>query len=236
MSAAVLAGGMSRWMGTPKALLRRGERTILEDKVALLKKFFKEVVVVEEDEGLFSGLGVEVLKDFIPGLGPLAGLHAALLPSSTFAGKRKETSGKIIMEKLKTYPVAVSEYKILLDEKELITAEMRRLAAEEKLDIILTTGGTGHGPRDKTPEATLAVVEKMVPGIAEVMRHFEQRRTPLAMLSRGLAGIRGNTLIANLPRSSKGAGGSRDSLFPGLLHGLKMFQGEGHTNPCHPRS
>lgn len=82
MSAAVLAGGMSRRMGTPKALLRLGKGTILEDKVAFLKKFFKEVFVVATEKGQFSGLGVEVVKDFIPGLGPLGGLQAALLASS----------------------------------------------------------------------------------------------------------------------------------------------------------
>lgn len=159
-----------------------------------------------------------------------------VISDSTFAGKRKDTSGKIIIEKLKTYPVVVSEYKILPDERELIAAEIQRLADKEKLDIILTTGGTGLGPRDTTPEATLDVVEKTVPGIVEVMREFGHRRTPFAMLSRGLAGVRGNTLIVNLPGSSKGAGESMDSLFPGLLHGLKMIRGEGHTSPPHPRS
>lgn len=83
MSAAVLAGGMSLRMGTPKALLRLGKGTILEDKVAFLKKVFKEVVVVGAEKGQFSGLGVEAVRDFIPGLGPLAGLQAALLASSS---------------------------------------------------------------------------------------------------------------------------------------------------------
>lgn len=153
-----------------------------------------------------------------------------VISDSTFRGERKDKSGQVIMEKLKAYPVDCKEYKILPDQRSLIAQELRRLADEEKLDIILTSGGTGLGPQDTTPEATLDVVEKTVSGIAEVMREFGQQRTPFAMLSRNVAGVRGKTLIVNLPGSSRGAKESMDILFPGILHGLKMLWGEGHNH------
>lgn len=160
---------------------------------------------------------------------PLKGA-VLVISDSTFRGERKDRSGQVIMERLKGYPVDIKEYKILPDERKLIAQELRRLADEKKLDIILTTGGTGLDPRDTTPEATLDVVEKNVSGISEVMRGFGQQRTPFAMLSRNVAGVRGKTLIVNLPGSSRGAKESMDILFPGVLHGLKMLWGEGHNH------
>jgi molybdenum cofactor biosynthesis protein MoaC len=160
---------------------------------------------------------------------PLKGA-VLVISDSTFKGERKDKSGKLIMEKLKDYPVDCKEYKILPDERSLIAEELRRLTDEEKLDIVLTTGGTGLGPRDITPEATLDVLQRDVSGISEVMRGFGQQRTPYAMLSRNAAGVRGKTLIVNLPGSSRGAKESMDILFPGVLHGLKMLWGEGHDH------
>jgi len=92
----------------------------------------------------------------------------------------------------------------------------------------LTCGGTGVGPKDVTPEATIKVLEKKVSGIAEMLRNYGQRRIPFSMLSRGLAGIRGNSVIVNLPGSTGAVTDSMDSLFPGILHIFKMMENEEH--------
>ena len=96
------------------------------------------------------------------------------------------------------------------------------------MDLVLTTGGTGFGPRDRTPEAMAAVIEREVPGIPEAARAHGAERTPYSMLSRGRAGLRGSTLIVNLPGSSRGVAESLDALFPGILHAFKMIRGGGH--------
>ncbi len=108
---------------------------------------------------------------------------------------------------------------------------MKRLSDEKKLDIILTTGGTGLGPKDVTPDATLEVVDRTGPGITEAMRNYGQKRIPYAMLSRNVAGVRGKTLIVNLPGSSRGAEEAMSLLFPGVLHSLKMIRGGGYNYP-----
>jgi molybdenum cofactor synthesis domain-containing protein len=103
-----------------------------------------------------------------------------------------------------------------------------RQLADENIDLIITTGGTGFGPKDITPEATANVIEKEAPGLVETIRRYGKERTPYAMLSRELAGIRGKTVIINLPGSSKGAQESMEALFPGLLHAFPMLWGGGH--------
>lgn len=153
-----------------------------------------------------------------------------VISDSTFKGKRKDNSGKIIESRLKEHHVVIQEYKILPDNKEIISQELRRLSDEKKLDIILTTGGTGLGPKDVTSEATLEVVDRTGPGITEAMRSYGQKRVPFAMLSRNVAGVRGKTLIVNLPGSSRGAEESMRILFPSVLHSLKMIWGRGHNN------
>ncbi len=153
-----------------------------------------------------------------------------VINDSTFRGKRKDKSGEIIKNRLKEHLVMIQEYKILPDNKEMISQEMRRLSDEKKLDIILTTGGTGLGPKDVTPDATLEVVDRTGPGITEAMRNYGQKRIPYAMLSRNVAGVRGKTLIVNLPGSSRGAEEAMSLLFPGVLHSLKMIRGGGYNN------
>lgn len=152
-----------------------------------------------------------------------------VISDSTFKGERKDKSGEIIKNRLREYPVEIQEFRILPDNKEMIMDEIKRLSDKEKIDLILTTGGTGLGPKDVTPEATLEVIERIVPGITEAMRSFGQKRTPYAMLSRNVAGVRGKTLIVNLPGSSRGAEESMSILFPGILHGVKMIWGGGHN-------
>jgi molybdenum cofactor synthesis domain-containing protein len=157
-------------------------------------------------------------------------ISAAILviSDSTHTGIRKDKSGKVIQEFLENHPVKIDFYEVLPDEKELIAERLRQLADTEKVKLIFTTGGTGLGPRDVTPEATLEVIDRSVPGIVEAVRSFGKDRTPFAMLSRGEAGVRGDSVIVNLPGSSKGAQESLQALFPGLLHIFPMMQGKGH--------
>ena len=98
-----------------------------------------------------------------------------------------------------------------------------------QVDVVVTTGGTGFSKRDFSPEATAKVIEREIPGIPEALRAHGQDRTPYAMLSRGIAGLRGKTIIVNLPGSKKGVADSLDALFPALLHSVRMLAGEGHS-------
>lgn len=154
---------------------------------------------------------------------------AAVIVTSdgTFAGKRQDKSGHIIKERLETFGIQNIAYLVLPDDKEAIRERLLSLC-EEKYALIFTTGGTGLGPRDVTAEVSQEVIERFVPGIMEAARAFGQRRTPYAMLSRGVAGLRGNTLIVNLPGSSQGTGESLDAIFPAILHSYKMMSGGGH--------
>ncbi len=125
------------------------------------------------------------------------------------------------------------DYKILSDDKEGVVAQLKAYA-EAGLNLVITTGGTGFAPRDHVPEAMNEVVEREVPGIPEAARAHGQDRTPFSMLSRGRAGIRGDTLIVNLPGSRGGVSDSLDALFPGLLHAFKMLRGEPHEHDPRP--
>jgi cyclic pyranopterin phosphate synthase len=157
-------------------------------------------------------------------------LKAAVLviSDSTFAGTRKDSSGKIIREFLRSQKIDVPFYEILPDDQDQITERLTSIIDEDGVDLVFTTGGTGFGPKDLTPEATRPVLDKEAPGIVEAIRKHGKDRTPFAMLSRELAGIRGQSIIVNLPGSSKGAKESLEALFPGLLHGFPMIWGGGH--------
>lgn len=152
-----------------------------------------------------------------------------VISDSTFKGHRTDKSGKLAIERLKENEFRVVDYKIIPDELQVIESELMRLSDELKVDLIITSGGTGVGPRDVTVEATIKVVDKEIRGISEALRAYGQRRTPLSMLSRGICGLRGNTVIVNLPGSSKGVSESLDALFPGIFHVFKMVQGFGHN-------
>lgn len=147
--------------------------------------------------------------------------------ASTAAGTREDKSGKIIREALLSYGIQEVAYCILPDDVEQIQNQIAKLC-HNKCPLILTTGGTGLGPRDVTVEATRKIIEREVPGISEAMRGFGQRRTPYAMLSRGLAGIRDRSLIINLPGSSKGVEESMAAIFPYVFHLFPITEGEGH--------
>ena len=155
-------------------------------------------------------------------------LKAAVLVTTDSRTESEDKSGKVVIDRLVKNGLEVVEYKVIPDEEDGIVSELRRFCDEVKVDIVLTSGGTGLGPRDVTPEATKKVLEKEISGVAEILRAYGQRRTPLSMLSRAVAGIRGTTVIVNLPGSVKGVSESLDALFPGILHIHKMLAGYGH--------
>lgn len=137
--------------------------------------------------------------------------------------EREDLSGQLIKDIVEEFGYSVVSYKVLPDEKELLSEEMIRLCDKDSVDLILTTGGTGLSPRDYTPEATLAVAHRLVPGIAEAMRLNSLQFTKRAMLSRGVSVIRGSTLIINLPGSPKAVKENLDYIMPELLHALDIL-------------
>jgi molybdenum cofactor synthesis domain-containing protein len=141
-------------------------------------------------------------------------------------GQRQDQSGPLVKELLLPWG-DVTEYEILPDEQSILAQRMKDLADREKVDLLVTTGGTGLGPRDRTPEATMEVVERLVPGIPEAMRAAGREKTMKAILSRGVAGIRGQTLIINLPGSPRGVRENLEVIFPVLEHGLEIVTGRG---------
>ena len=147
---------------------------------------------------------------------------------SISAGKKEDKAGKSIIEKLQEYHVDIIEYTIIPDHVERIQ-EITNKHAELNTDLLVFTGGTGLSPKDLTPEAILPLLDREIPGIAEASRNYGQDRTPYAMLSRSLAGVKCNTLILALPGSTKGAAESMDALFPSLLHIFRIMKGAGHN-------
>ena len=160
----------------------------------------------------------------------LKGLTAAvvIVSDSVSAGRARDRSGKILQDRLKEFRIRVERVRVIPDDRERITKELIDLADRRKIDLILTTGGTGAGPRDLTPEATAAVIDRRLHGVEEGFRSYGRDRLPTAMLSRGLAGLRGMSLIINLPGSPRGAEDGINALFPSILHVFRMMMGEGH--------
>lgn len=141
-------------------------------------------------------------------------------------GEREDLSGPALRELVREIEGEVVEYEVLPDDRELIAETLRRWADELQLDLILTTGGTGFSQRDVTPEATLAIAERNVPGIAEVMRAESLKATSKAMLSRAVAVIRKYTLIINMPGSPKAVRECWQAVSPALTHGIEILKGE----------
>ena len=153
---------------------------------------------------------------------------AAVLTVSdrSFRGERPDEGGPLVVEILKNAGYAVTETAIVPDEQGRIEAALRQWCdREEPVDLIVTTGGTGFAPRDVTPEATIAVCDRLTPGIPEAMRDASMQVTDRAMLSRAAAGIRKGTFIVNLPGSPEAARENLEAVLPALSHGLEMLSG-----------
>lgn len=141
-------------------------------------------------------------------------------------GEREDLSGALLKELVQTIDGEVVQYVVLPDEREFLAETMREWADQRRVDLILTTGGTGFSLRDVTPEATLDVADRMVPGIAEVMRLESLKVTPKAMLSRAVSALRKQTLIINMPGSPKAVKECWQAIAPALPHGLQILKGE----------
>jgi len=146
------------------------------------------------------------------------------------AGQRNDQSGEVIRDMITGIGFSVDHYEILPDEQELIIESLKRLSDGGVIDLILTTGGTGVAPRDVTPEATMAVIDRVLPGMAEAMRAESLVKTPHAMISRAVAGIRKQTLIVNLPGSPKAVRENLAVILPALSHAIEKIKGD--TTEC----
>lgn len=142
-----------------------------------------------------------------------------------YAGEREDSSGPLLADLLRKMGAEVMRQTIVPDERAEIERVLIALADEAQVDLVVTTGGTGPAPRDVTPEATRAVTEREVPGLAEVLRFEGYHKTPLAVISRGMAGIRGRTLVVNLPGSPRAVREGMETLAPILPHAIKMLRG-----------
>jgi molybdopterin adenylyltransferase len=141
-------------------------------------------------------------------------------------GEREDESGMIIQEMIRSIGASVGHYEVLPDEKQSIVEVLSRLSDSGTIDLIITTGGTGVSPRDVTPEATREVIERELPGMAEVMRAESFKKTPHAMISRAIAGIRKRTLIVNLPGSPKAVRENLAVILPALPHAIEKINGD----------
>lgn len=151
-----------------------------------------------------------------------------VVSDSVSARQSRDTSGKLIKEVLTREKFRIKTVKSVPDDSEEIQRTLARFADRDKVDLVVTTGGTGLGPRDVTPEATMQVLDRDASSITEVLRAYGQTRTPFSMLSRGTAGLRGTTLIINLPGSPKAVRDSLSALFPALHHAFMMIEGADH--------
>ena len=141
-------------------------------------------------------------------------------------GERKDLSGPALREWLEQRGVETSVYEMIPDEKDLISAKLVEWADKAEVDIILTTGGTGVSPRDVTPDATVTVLDRVIPGLGELMRMRSLAKTPSAALSRAVGGIRGRTLIINLPGSPRGAVENIEAVWDCVPHAVAKIQGD----------
>ena len=155
------------------------------------------------------------------------------LSDRSASGERADTSGPALADLIRAQNWSITKQAILPDEESAIRATLIEWADSGEVDVILTTGGTGFAPRDVTPEATRAVLERDVPGLAETMRAESLKKTPHAMLSRAIAGIRGRTLIINLPGSPKGAVENLQIVLPVLPHAVQLLTNDPNSEVSH---
>jgi len=141
-------------------------------------------------------------------------------------GERKDLSGPALTDWLRPHGVETVAYEMIPDEAGLISAKLVEWADSGEMDLILTTGGTGVSPRDVTPEATMQVLDRVIPGLGELMRFRSLAKTPSAAISRAVAGIRGRTLIINLPGSPRGAVENLEAVWEAVPHAVAKIQGD----------
>ncbi len=155
-------------------------------------------------------------------------LNAGVLTISdrSSQGLRQDASGPQLADLLRQHEIEVVWTAVVPDEEREIRRALIEWADDQRADLIITTGGTGLSPRDVTPEATTAVVQRLIPGMAEAMRAASLLKTPHAMISRAVAGVRGKTLIINLPGSPKGAIENLEAVLPALKHAIAKIQGD----------
>ncbi len=155
-------------------------------------------------------------------------IRAVVITSSDAcsAGEREDTSGETLVQLLTELGAEIVAREIVNDDLEPLAYKLRCYADLKPVNLIVTTGGTGFGPRDNTPEATLSIIEREAPGLAEAMRIETLKNTPMAMISRGVCGIRSGALIINLPGSPKAVRESFDVIRPVLSHAMALLEGQ----------
>jgi len=178
----------------------------------------KEIKLIEKKGGK-SDFKEEVPEDFKAGV--------LVISDSVHSGKKEDKAGKTIVEILEKNGIKSIEYKIVPDDKDLIKKEVLYWC-NEGFNLVITTGGTGLSAKDVTPETINPLIERDISSLMEGARYYGLERTPYAMFSRGIAGVRGKTLILTLPGSTKGAKESMNALFPYVSHLFKMMEGKGH--------
>jgi molybdopterin adenylyltransferase len=141
-------------------------------------------------------------------------------------GEQDDVSGRVLVDLLRDAGANIIAQEVLADDLEPLAERLRALCDRDDVNLIITTGGTGFGPRDNTPEATLRIIEREAPGLAEVMRAESLKHTPMAMISRGVCGIRSGTLIINLPGSPKAVRESFAVIAPVLNHAIALLAGK----------
>ena len=156
------------------------------------------------------------------------------ISTSGSLGQRVDTSGRVIRDILVEAGYHLRCYEVVSDEQQVIKNRFKKWVDSERLDLIVSTGGTGLGVRDVTPEACLEVVDRLVPGLAEAMRAQTLKNTPMAMLSRSMAGTRGRSLIITLPGSPKAVRECLEVIMPVLPHALDILQGKNEGHPTNP--
>jgi molybdenum cofactor synthesis domain-containing protein len=155
------------------------------------------------------------------------------LSDRSASGERADVSGPALADLIRAQGWSVAKQEILPDDESTICATLIQWADHGQVDLILTTGGTGFSPRDVTPEATSAVIRRDAPGLAEAMRAESLKKTPHAMLSRAVAGIRGRTLIVNLPGSPKGALENLQTILPVIPHAVQLLIDDPNSEASH---